>query len=88
MKAARDRKRQMTGRKVEGRKSHLECRPDAVALAKRSRRASPKTGQRRTLQTISAELASAGYLNSRGKPFSASAIKSMLESIPNKYVSG
>jgi DNA invertase Pin-like site-specific DNA recombinase len=80
LKAARDRKRQDTGKKVEGRKSHHESRPDAVALAKRLRRASPKTGSRRTLQEISQELALGGHLNSKGKPFSASAIKSMLES--------
>lgn len=80
LKAARDRKRRDTGRKVEGRKSHLESRPDVVVLAKRLRRASPKTGSRRTLQEISQELALAGHLSSKGKPFSVSAIKSMLES--------
>lgn len=79
LKAARDRKRLNTGKKVEGRKSHHENRPDVVALAKRLRRASPKTGSRRTLQEISQELALAGHLNSKGNPFSASAIKSMLE---------
>ena len=32
--------------KVEGRKSHLEARPEVVAEAKRLHRASPKTGER------------------------------------------
>ena len=44
LKAARDRKR--TNGKVEGRKSHLEARPEVVAEAKRLHRASPKTGRR------------------------------------------
>ena len=40
LKAVRDRKR--TNGKVEGRKSHLEARPEVVAEAKRLHRASPK----------------------------------------------
>ena len=50
LKAARDRKR--TNGKVEGRKSHLEARPEVVAEAKRLHRASPKTGERRNLPNI------------------------------------
>jgi hypothetical protein len=45
LKSARDRKR-ATGVKVEGRKALAETNPDAVKLAKRLRRASPKTGDR------------------------------------------
>jgi DNA invertase Pin-like site-specific DNA recombinase len=78
LKAARDRKR-ATGRKVEGRKSHAEVNPEAVELAKKLRRASPKTGKRRSLRQISAELAAAGYLNERRQPFNPNSIKSMLE---------
>jgi hypothetical protein len=33
LKAARDRKRRETGRKVEGRKSYAEMSPDMVRLA-------------------------------------------------------
>ena len=40
LKAARDRKRG-GGQKVEGRKSHAERRPEAVAMAKRLHRANP-----------------------------------------------
>jgi hypothetical protein len=41
------------------------------------RRKRPKGG-RRSLREISAELASRGIMNERGKPFSAAAINSML----------
>jgi hypothetical protein len=52
---------------------------EAVEMAKRLRRASPKTGERRSLRKISAELAAAGYLNERGQPFNPNSIKLMLE---------
>jgi len=77
LKAARDRKRS-TGAKVEGRKSHVELRPEVVAMVKRLHRASPKTGERRSLRQISAALADAGHLNERGKPYGAQSIKAML----------
>ena len=34
LKGARERKRVITGKKVEGRKSHAELRPDLVALVR------------------------------------------------------
>ncbi len=74
--AARRRKR-ATGVKVEGRKSHAEKRPEVVAIAKALRRKKPKGG-RMSLREISAELAKQGHLNSRGKPFNATAVASML----------
>ena len=78
LKGARERKKAITG-KCEGRKSHLEARPAVVAMAKRLRRRNPKTGRVRSLRKISAELAAAGYLNERGKPFAANSVKNMLE---------
>ena len=45
LRHARERVRQEKG-KCEGRKPHGELRPEAVALAKRLHRASPKTGKR------------------------------------------
>jgi hypothetical protein len=51
--------------------------PEAVALAKKLRRASP--GKRRSLRRISAELAAAGHLNERGPPFNPKSVKTMLE---------
>src|SRR3954471_23398752 len=56
LRGARDRKR-ATGVKVEGRKSHAELRPEVVSETKRLYRRSPKTGERRSLREISAELA-------------------------------
>jgi len=79
LKGARERKRTITGRKVEGRKSHAELRPELVALVRqlRRRRPSPKGGQR-SLRDISAELSQRGIMNERGQPFSAASINSML----------
>src|SRR3954447_25193078 len=74
LKAARERKR-AAGTKVEGRKSHAELRPEVVILVKRLYRASPKTGKRRSLREIAAELAQIGHLNERSKPYAAQSIK-------------
>jgi len=52
---------------------------EAVEMAKRLRRASPKTGERRSLRKISAVLAAAGYLNERGQPFNPNSVRLMLE---------
>jgi hypothetical protein len=46
-----------------------ETHSEAVAIAKRLRHASPKTGERRSFAKISADLAAAGYLNEQGRPF-------------------
>src|ERR1700729_1939403 len=75
--AARRRKRVATGEKVEGRKSHIEARPDVVKLAKALARKKPKGG-RLSLRAISAELAAQGLLNERGRPFNPKSIAAML----------
>jgi DNA invertase Pin-like site-specific DNA recombinase len=77
LKAARDRKRASVG-KCEGRKGLAELQPEAVALAKRLHRRSPKTGKRRSLRTIAAELAAAGHVNTKGKPFGPESVRAML----------
>jgi DNA invertase Pin-like site-specific DNA recombinase len=77
LRVARERKRAANG-KCEGRKSFAEAKPEVVALAKRLRRASPKTGERRSLRRISAELASAGHLNRLGAPFNPRSVRSMI----------
>ena len=77
LKGARERKRVIAGKKVEGRKSHAELRPDVVALVRKLRRHRPKGGQR-SLREISSELAARGHLNERGRPFSAASINAML----------
>src|SRR6516162_4166889 len=75
--AARKRKRMATGEKVEGRKSHVEVRPDVVKLAKALGRKKPKGG-RLSLRAISAELAAQGFLNERGRRFNPKSIATML----------
>jgi DNA invertase Pin-like site-specific DNA recombinase len=74
---ARRRKRIATGQKVEGRKSHLEARPEVVALARALARKRPG-GKRLTLVAISAELAAQGHVNERGKAYHHKSIASML----------
>jgi DNA invertase Pin-like site-specific DNA recombinase len=77
--AARRRKRTATGKKVEGRKSHAEKRPEIVALAKALARKKPKGGKL-SLRAVSAELAAQGYLNERGKPFNPKSVSVLLTS--------
>jgi len=76
LKGARDRKRRSTG-KCEGRKPIAEKRPEVVALARILHRASRKTGARRSLRAVSSELALAGHLNERGKPFAPKSVAAM-----------
>ena len=77
LRHARERVRQEKG-KCEGRKPHGELRPEAVALAKRLHRASPKTGKRMSLRKIAAALTGAGHLNERGQPFNPKSIRAMM----------
>lgn len=76
LRAARDRKRAANG-KCEGRKSHEERRPDVVRLARKLRR-KPRNGKRLSYRDVAAHLAQQGHMNSSGKPFGPSAIKSMI----------
>ena len=73
-----ERKRRETA-KCEGRKSHVELRPQVVREAKKLRRASPLNGERRSFHKISEELAAKGHLTRRGTPFSASAVQAMVK---------
>lgn len=77
LRGARIRKREKTG-KCEGRKSHAERHPGAVAMARKLRRANPHTHTRLSYRAIATKLAEAGHKASSGKPFSSSAIASML----------
>ena len=77
--AARRRKRMATGKKVEGRKSHAETRPDVIALAKRLARKKPKGGKL-SLRAIAAEMAARGVLNERGRPFNPKSVSVLLAS--------
>ena len=65
LRAARDRKSQKKGRRIEGRPTVAPLHqrfPEAVAMAKRLYRANPKSGLRRSLREISAELAKVGHV--------------------------
>ena len=73
---ARRRKRQSVG-KCEGRKSHVEIRPEVVDLAKQLRRKKPKGGQM-SFARIGQELAARGYMTSKGTPFGPSAVMAMV----------
>ena len=77
LRGARDRKR-ATGVKVEGRPGYAETQPELVALAKKLHRY-PKNRRRRSLREVAAELARAGYLNSKGKPLAPITVKRLIE---------
>jgi DNA invertase Pin-like site-specific DNA recombinase len=70
LRAARERKRQRTGKKVGGRKSYAELRPDMVARAIQLRD--------KPLRDISAILEGEGFKTPTGKPYAAGAVRSML----------
>lgn len=74
LNAARDRKREATG-KCEGRKSDAEANPEMVGTAQQLSHQRP----RMSLRQIFARFAEAGYRTPRGLSFSASAVASMLE---------
>ena len=73
LKGARDRARRQRG-KCEGRKSYAEAKPQLVALAKQLKRELPRP----SLRDISGALFDRGYATPLGKPYSASAVQSML----------
>ena len=83
LRGARERKRRKTGAKVEGRKSLPETAPEAVRMACRLSNQRPRL----SLRQISAALAEAGHVSIKGKgnkrpggkPYSASAIASILD---------
>lgn len=77
LKAARDRKR-ANGVKVEGRRSHLEARPEVVAEAKRLRRANTRTGERLSYARIGEALAALGFVNENGQPYNPKSVRAMV----------
>jgi hypothetical protein len=77
-RGARDRKRKAVG-KSEGRKSLAEMHPAVVREAKRLGRANPKSGERRSLRKIAAELAKIGEaLAATGLPSAKEAARAYL----------
>ncbi len=71
LKAARDRKRLETGR-CEGRKTYIQRNPEMVRLAK----SLSKRGL--SLRAVAAELEKAGYVQTSGWRYTATAIKRMI----------
>ena len=70
--AARRRKRIATGEKVEGRKSHIEARPDVVKLAKGARAQEAQRGRAKPAPPYPVSYAAQGFLNERrGRPFNS-----------------
>ena len=76
LRAAREHKRAETGR-CEGRSP---VPATVLAEAKRLARRNPKTGQKRSLRAIAAELARLGHLGPSGKPYGPESVKRMLAS--------
>ena len=74
LRHSRDRKRAMTGR-CEGRKP---VPANIVSEAKRLARQSPKTGKRRSLRAIAAELSTLGFLAPSGRAYHPHSVKRML----------
>jgi DNA invertase Pin-like site-specific DNA recombinase len=72
LRLARDRIRKRDG-KCEGRKSHAEERPEAVALARQLHR------QGLGYRAIGSELERAGHVNERGRPFHHKSVRAMLD---------
>lgn len=84
LRHARQRAREERGR-CEGRKTRAERDPAqataleaAVAMAKRLRRANPKTGERMSFRDIAQKLAQAGHLNERGATYNPNSIRRLL----------
>lgn len=77
LKGARERKRRLTGR-CEGPKPVPEA---TLTEVKRLMRTNPKTGKKRSLRAISAELAALGHLSPSGKPYLAGSIKAMVDAL-------
>ena len=77
LRGARVRKRKTKGT-CEGRKSLAEMHPGVVREAKRLGRANPKSGQRRSLRKIAAELAKIGEaLAATGLPSATEAARAI-----------
>jgi DNA invertase Pin-like site-specific DNA recombinase len=71
LKGARDRRSTERGRRVEGRRGYAETHPELVRAARRLARRNPKTGEKRSLREIAAELERLGHVNGKGRRFDA-----------------
>jgi hypothetical protein len=71
------RKKRETGKLVVA--SLAEKKSEVVAMAKRLRRASPKTGEQMSYLQITARLEDAGYVNDAGVRYNPKSIKATLD---------
>ena len=78
LRKAREHKRAVTG-KCEGRKSINESDPRLTAEIKRLARRNPKSGKKRSLRKISAELVSLGFTRVDGSAYSAMTISNVIK---------
>ena len=77
LRGARDRASAELGRRVEGRKPLIVG--EALASLRRLARRNPRTGLRRSLRRIAAEMAAEGHANpATGRPYSAEAVRLVL----------
>lgn len=76
LRGARERKKALTG-KCEGKKSYAERGPEGVKLVEAAK---ALNDGKRSLRKISASLAEQGFVTPKGIAYSASAVKSMLNS--------
>jgi DNA invertase Pin-like site-specific DNA recombinase len=72
LRGARERKRRLTGRKVEGRRSHAETNPELVALAREF------SASGLSLRQVAKALADKGYRRKNGEPYNPASIASMI----------
>lgn len=79
LKVARDRKSMELGYRIDGRRHKAENCPTMAADARRLFRRNPKTGKRRSLSEISAEMAVLGHLTDKGQPLHSMTIKRLVE---------
>ena len=79
LKGARDRARRARGTR-DGRKSYAErAGGEELVSVARQLRANPQGGRLQSLRKVAAGLAERGYVTPSGRPYSASAVSSMLE---------
>lgn len=77
LKSARDRKIAETGR-CGGRTALADASPEALALARKLRRANPTTGKRMSYRDVAQKLAEAGHVAASGNALSPSVVKRLL----------
>src|SRR4051794_22139731 len=79
LRGARDRASERLGRRVEGRKGYADTKPELIREAKRLYRRNPRTGERRSLREIAAELETLGFTTTEGRRFQAAQVKRLVE---------